>query len=326
LVEAGSANFAALLLSLTLLLSLALVATMGGCREQAPEPQAQIPAAQAGADEAAGAQALMTVVEAERTQAYTGYKRIVSGPRGTSRETRMRVLRQAGGRTVAEGDDGEGARRWSFGSRFPWVDDPELLLTNYTVEVVQGESPRVAWRETRRLLITGRVASRPSLDLLVDDELSVVLQHELRDHEGAIRHTGFFESIEFVAPADSDLVGAESLEEPSESDEDATVEGWTPLEISSPPTGFRRVSRKLLSCGSLCDYWSDGLAAFRVVQSEAADDPDDASGSPPGELRRDERAGATRLTGNLDGVRVIVEGNLAASEVEKIARALVRPR
>lgn len=286
-----------------------------------PDPPAPTDVDGTPGDEAAEA-AFLRVVEAEKTQVYSGDKITVHGERGVNRETKMKVLRYASGQTLLLWNDGgESARKWVYRSRCHWIDDPALLLENYRVELPEGESPRVAWRDTVRLTVTGRRGNRPSMELLVDAETSLVLQETLRGHDGRVTLTNLFESIRYGEPGGPrpEDAGAEHLNDRERND--PRPEGFKPLVVAQPPAGFRRVSRTVTAEGELREYWCDGLAGFLVVQGPAGAGADE--GVPEGELARSERGGQTWLRGVLSGIRVSVEGNLPAADLEAVVRGLV---
>jgi hypothetical protein len=295
--------------------ALAAFLLAAACTPDAPPP----PAADAGAA------ALRAVVDAERSLVYTGYKRTVHGEEGDGRATRMKVSRSASGRTLLEWgeDDGRPARRWEYRnkSRFAWIDDPELLLRNYTVEVDPADGPAVAWRDTRHLTVRGKRPGRPSLDLLVDKETSLVLREQIRNADGKLWLTNVFDTIEYRAP-DTPAGGdapAEPLSQPAEPAAAASL----PLRVTSAPEGFVRAGTDASQCGGLREDWTDGLAAFSVIEKKA----DPAAGpAKEGELQRRACSGRAAVSGRFSGIDVTIAGNLPAAELESVARGLAAVR
>ena len=275
-----------------------------GC-PQATEP-APDPEQQARSEPQPGEALLRRIVQAERTQVYSGYRRTIMGAPGEHRESRVHVFHDGAGNTLVEWGSGDEARtRWRYKSRFHWIEDPDLLLENYRVEFPAEETPPVAWRATRSVRLVGNRKGRPSMTLWVDRETSLVLREQLTDHEGKVRLTSFFETLELGPPTDRAVpTDAESLRPGGVV---ADPEGWTPLRVTRAPPGFKRVSRGVLACGTLREYWSDGLAAFSVTQI-----PDGGSEEVAGELKRSERQGRISLKGVFGGLRLTVSGVLPA--------------
>jgi len=287
----------------------ALLAGVAACDGDAPQT---VPAD-------SGAEALRAVVAAEKSLVYTGYKRTIHGEEGVGRATRMKVSRSAAGRTLLEwGDEGgQPARRWAYKSRFAWLDDPALLLRNYTVEVDPADGPAVAWRDTRHLKIRSRRPGRPSLDLLVDKETSLVLREEMRDFDGKLWLTNVFDTIDYRAP-DETAAGeppAEPLAESGSADRSAAM----PLRVTAPPDGFVRTGGVRSECGGVREDWTDGLAAFSVIERTA--EPA-AAGVTEGELQRRACSGRATVSGRFSGVDVTIAGNLPAAELETVVRGL----
>ena len=267
----------------------------------------------------AGAAALRAVVVAEKSLVYTGYKRTIHGEEGVGRATRMKVSRSAAGRTLLEwGDEGgQPARRWAYRSRFAWLDDPELLLRNYTVEVDPADGPAVAWRDTRHLTVRARRPGRPSLDLLVDKETSLVLREQIRDFDGKLWLTNVFDTIEYRAPDEpaAGVPSAEPLADSAAADKPEPL----PLRVTAAPDGFVRTGGGRSQCGGMREDWTDGLAAFSVIERRA--EPA-AGGAREGELQRRACSGRACVSGLLSGVEVTISGNLPAAELESVARGL----
>lgn len=300
-----------------------LLASLGACSPPVAQPEPTGSPAPQPAPSDPGARALLEVVRAERSVPYSGWRCLVSGPRGVSRETRMYVVRSPSDRrTVVEWTGSEGARRWQFRHRFRWIENPGQLLENYRVEEIAGTPHAVAFRETRHLRVSGRRPGRPTLDLYVDTEHGVILEHELRDHTGEIRSAALFESIEFgapEAPPDDDpaqetpeVLGAEELVPPPP--------GFVPLDLTRPPEGFLWVSTRALPGGGIRAYFTDGLAAFVVQQRPAT--PQDG---PAGEVEKCSSGGFVRLAGVLGNIHVDVRGALPAEEIEAAVRSFGVP-
>jgi hypothetical protein len=270
-----------------------------------------------------GADALRAVVAAEKSLVYTGYKRTIHGEEGVGRATRMKVSRSASGRTLLEwGDEGgQPTRRWAYRSRFAWLDDPGLLLRNYSVEVDPADGPAVAWRDTRHLTIRARRPGRPSLDLLVDKETSLVLREQVRDFDGKLWLTNVFDTIDYRAPdeAAADDASAEPLAEAGAADGSAQM----PLRVTAPPDGFVRIGGVRSECGGLREDWTDGVAAFSVIERTAGPA---AAGVTEGELQRRACSGRAVVSGRFSGVDVTIAGNLPAAELETVARGLAAVR
>lgn len=310
----------------------------GACSPGRPSPEAPpgVPSAPAphtpdvrGAGTGPGAAALRRVIEAERTVAFTGYERTVHGVPGRHRETAFRVRRLPGGRTLLDlepraptgaapgaGADvaAPSAAGWSYEGRHAWMEDPSLLLSNYTV-AVDDEAPQVAWRPTRRLHIAGRLPGRPSLELLVDQETWVILREEFRDAAGEVRLTSTFESIAFEDPGlgRGDYVGL------GEDQAEATEAiGFEPLAAAVIPAGFV-LARRRDSAGELVQHYSDGLSAFLIRQRRAS------PGAVPGEVEHTVRQGRETFSATFAGVNVEVTGYLGTDELETVVRGLRGP-
>ncbi|MGH9648585.1 MAG: hypothetical protein ACRD4E_17405, partial [Bryobacteraceae bacterium] len=276
--------------------------------------------APSGTSAADGADLLRRAVEAEKSLVYTGEKRTICGEEGEGRATRMKVSRTAAGKTYLEWNQGGGgARRFVYESRAGWRDDPDLLLRNYSVTLDPADGPAVAWRETRHLLVRGRRPGRPSLDLYVDKDTSLVLREEMRDFEGKLWLTKVFDSVDFRAPDEpSAAAQAEPISDPLAARIGTAL---VPLAVSSAPAGFVRAaddsSRR--ADGVLREDWTDGLAAFSVIERRKPA----AERAPEGELRRRRCSGRASVSGVLCGIDVTVVGNLPVTDLESVARGLV---
>lgn len=281
-----------------------------GCPEPAPRVEG----------DAAGL--LRRAVEAERTCVYAGYKRNIHGEEGEGRATRMKVSRTASGRTLLEWDGNGGpARRWVYSNRAAWMQDPDLLLRNYTAELDPSDGPAIAWRDTRRLTLRSTRPGRPSLELLLDKETSVVLREQMRDFEGKLWLTNVFDTIDYDAPpAADDESAAERLGDPRTADADVPP---MPLQVTWTPEGFVRVGRSRTPRGATREDWTDGLAAFSVTLRtlEAG-----AEGHRDGELQRRACSGRASVSGTFGGVEVGVVGNLPVADLEAVVRSLAPAR
>jgi len=267
--------------------------------------------------DADGAALLRKAIEAEKTLVYTGYKRTICGEEGEGRATRMKVSRTASGRTFLEWDGGGAKRCWVYEKRAGWRDDPDLLLANYSVSIDANDAPAVAWRETRRLTVRAKRPGRPSLDLYVDRETSLVLREEIRDFEGRLWLTKVFDTIEFRAP-DEPAADAQT-----ETLGDGRAETQTaaplPLVVAAAPAGFVRVrgDGRRPSDGATREDWTDGLSAFSVFERTPG-----APSTGEGELRRSSCSGRASVSGVFAGVEVTVTGNLPVADLEAVVRGL----
>jgi len=265
-----------------------------------------------------GAVLLRRAIEAEKSLVYCGEKRTICGEEGEGRATRMKVSRNSAGKTFLEWNEGGGStRRWVYESRSGWRDDPDLLLSNYVVTVDPADGPAVAWRETRRLSIRPKRPGRPSLELLVDKERSIVLREEIRDFEGKLWLTKVFDTIEFREPDEpSTAAHAESIADPRSAE---TSSPSLPLGVVAAPAGFVRTGGDGVrdSDGFLREDWTDGLAAFSVFERTP---PDGAKAE--GELRRSSCSSRASVSGVFAGVEVVVVGNLPAADLESVVREL----
>ncbi len=279
------------------------------------------------------ARAILTRLErADSELTYTGVKVAVHGRRGESRATRMRVHRLGDGTTILEwGGSGEPAR-WRYMERFAWLRDFDLLLRNYRLVPHSETGEPIAGRATEQLDIVPRRAGRPSLTLDLDVETGLVLGEQHHRPDGTVRLGNRFEEIEYGEP-DVDIPddASECLDVTAgrhanqSSDEQAAVrpEGWTALAVSRAPEGFQRIGRELLPCGTLREYWSDGLAAFSLLQRPAEEDEDpDLQDRTEGELTCDTSSGMPCLAGVFDGVRVVITGSLSREALEDVVRGL----
>lgn len=330
---------------------------------RADDGRAQGAAAHAvpGAVAEASREILGNIVHAEAAVEYAGWRTIVNGVRGESRETRVFVARYATGQTLlrweggsapgraAASDGGAPApsgRRWTFRSRFPWVRHSDLLLASYAVTLDPAPSDPVAWRPTRRVLVRPLRPhdGRPALDLLVDAETWLVLAETYLDAQGREVRSHAFESISFGTPSEP------MPEEPAEPLPCADGEGcdgpaaqrpttWDPLEAIWLPAGFRKIGAERLAGGSWLESWSDGLAAVTVEQfpapapGTAGHDPTvalpppvlEAPESP--EVRRTRWGDGASLATRVGGVCVFVSGNVADEDLVAVLRGLrARPR
>ncbi len=275
------------------------------------------------ADDAAAL--LRRAVEAERTCVYSGYKRTIHGREGEGRATRMKVSHTSAGRTLLEWDEGGGpARRWECSTRAPWMADTDLVLGNYSATLDAADGPVIAWRDTRRLTLRSARPGRPSLELLVDKETSIVLREEIRDFDGRVWLTNVFDTIEYRSPPNAPDAppdgAAEQLADVREADADVPA---MPLSVTSAPEGFRRVSRSRAPRDGVREDWTDGLAAFSVTLRPGEAGP---SSGRDGELQRRTCSGRASVTGILGGVEVVVLGNLPVSDLEAVARSLAPAR
>src|SRR6185436_13065191 len=142
------------------------------------------------------------------------------------------------------------------------------------------DGPAIAWRETRRIRIAPARPGRPSADLLVDKETSLVLRSEMRDFEGRVWLTTVFDSIEYGDPGE---LRPAAVTEPLRAPEARTATTALPLPAGEPLAGFVRVSSLPTPAGGLREDWSDGLAAYSII--ERVVEPGEPA-SKPGELQR----------------------------------------
>jgi hypothetical protein len=262
-----------------------------------------------------GAAVLARVIAAERSIPFSGYKRTIHGVEGEGRATRMKVSRDATGRTWLEWDpEGGETKRWRYAERRGWAASPDLLLRNYTVTLDPAPGPAVAWRDTAHLTIGPRTAGRPTLDLLVDASTWVVLREQFRDCDGKVWFTNVFDSIEYGAP-EPQSAAAEPLPDATP----ARSKTPLPLAVNAPPAGFVSVGRSDVEGGGVREDWSDGLAAFSVVERPAGSP---GAGAPAGRIARRACSGRASVNGVFGGVEVSVYGTLPVAELEAVVRSL----
>jgi hypothetical protein len=286
-----------------------------GCPASPPETPPTQPVAPAAAATGEGPAALARVIAAERSVAFTGFKRTIHGVEGEGRATRMKVSRDATGRTCLEWDpEGAEARRWRYDERRGWAASPDLLLRNYTVTVDPVPGPAVAWRDTVHLTVRSATPGRPSLDLLADASTWVVLREQFRDCDGNVWLTNEFDSIEYGAPAPQPA-GAESLPDAAP----VRTGKPLPLAVTSPPAGFVCVGRSEVDKGGVREDWSDGLAAFSVVERPAGPG---GEAQPAGRIARRACSGRASVSGVFGGVEVTVYGTLPVAQIEAVVRSL----
>jgi hypothetical protein len=161
------------------------------------------------------------------------------------------------------------------------------------------------------------------MELLIDAETDLILSERLLDPRGEVRLTSEFESITYgdVEPLPD---GIEPLETSG-----AASPAAAPLRLGFVPKGFRQV-RSVREGEAAREYWSDGLASFVLRQEPVlqAHGGDGAEAGPGGEvpaegvLERRESQGRLSYSGVLAGRRVLVEGYLAADQLEAVARGL----
>lgn len=265
------------------------------------------------------ARVLDRIADAERTLAYVGWKRTLFGPEGEGRATRMRVARAASGPRVFEwAPEGTPRGRWAFAEERGWLADPRLLLRNYRLTLDDSPGPSVAWRETRRVRLEARAPGRPSLDLLVDAQTWLVLREEIRGFDGAPWLTHVFDAIEYRAPEPAEVPDdAEPLAEAP-----CGPSGRAPLAVTAPPAGFVRAAASRLPDGGFREDWTDGLAAFCILQKDV---PEAGQGAE-GRLERRSLGGRASVSGVLSRVAITVSGNVAAGELEAVVRGLAATR
>ncbi len=301
------------------------LASCGPSAAPAPEPP-PASAAQAASDPV-GPATLERIVRAERELAYRGYKTAYHGADASGRRTRMRIVRRAGGPSIIEWDaDGATQRRWIYRSRQRWIDEPALLLENYSVELA-AEAPeaasRVAWRPARRIEIRPRRPGRPSMTLLVDAETWLVLGETLHDADGVTRFAWSFDTLEYGPDEPTaDAEDAEHVEPALRAGRPTPADAALPrlLTLEAPPEGFRHVGWCVDPAGGVREYWSDGLAAFAVRQRTP---PEGATATDTdGRLARRECGGRVSLSGLVGGIDVELQGNLAPDELAAVAQAL----
>ena len=281
-------------------IGLLLFAPLTACGPETPSV-APVPAA---VDHPA-ASWLHRVAEAERSTAYVGTKRTIHGPRGTSRESVMQIERASDGSTVVRWNE----RTWRFSDVPLWLDRPELLLANYDVEIDAEADEQIAWRPARRLRIVPRHDDRPGASVWIDEETSVVLRETRFALDGTERLTKVFDQIEFEAPP-APPADVEMLEPRSASLGTTSPAHW--IEPTDLPTGFEVVRRESLDCGASCAYYSDGLAAFAVMQARVE------AGTEEHGTQAVEGASQASFSAIRDGVRVLVQGDLPAELLRRV--------
>ncbi len=293
------------------------VAGLTGCRDDVPDDPADDMAALPAPDPSA-AELIGKIRDAETKLAFAGWKTAHHGPRESSRTSRVHVQHAPGGLTLLTWEgDGERHQRWNFRQRHRWIEDPDLLLSNYTVERAPEPGPQIAWRDTITIRVRGRAPHRPSLDIDVDAETWLPLAETQRNHVGEVSFAWAYESVEFdPEPPANAPAPPETIETPD--DQDWGGCSFDALVASNVPAGFRRVACRLLDCGSQREFWSDGLAAFSVRQRPAKDDDTLAVGA----LERRTGTGRAHVRGHVGGMIVEVAGSLRVEDLEDVVRGL----
>lgn len=333
--------------------SIALVATLAvACADGDGDPRPAARSPDAGADVAAPTPAERACIErlaqAEGTVESTGWKTVVQGPPGSSRETRLRVTRWADGRTrLAWEGSGDGASlRWDSRGRAPWAQRVDLVLRNYRVVEDERPGPTVAWRATRRVRFLPRRADRPSLELLADAETGLVLAETHRSASGEEFFASRYESIEFGPPpetatADGDGAAhaAAAAEVVPRGREPGRAESapWTPLRVATLPGGFVPVGDAPGAPGVRGagvpggddvrrEDFTDGVAVLSVVQRPARTSGPPPDAPPPGgDCRRRAWRGGGSLEGVVLGVEVRISGTLPPPVLQTVLAGLERP-
>ncbi len=259
-----------------------------------------------------GAGRLRRMLEAERTLAYQGTKEIeYFGER--SRFEWQFVDHDPDGPTWIEtmGEPTGRHRRWrERAGRFSWLRDIDLLERNY--EVRERGRQEVMGRAATVLEVLARRPSRPSVELVVDDETGLLLGSEFRDHRGSPSFRSRFRTL---VPAPARTAGRASAEEPEppvRAPDTSVALAYRPRHL---PEGFEEVTTWRWGPGQQTIY-SDGLSWFTLTQRPAAAEAEERV------VRQKVVSTRVEMTVVLGRVEIVLVGWIPAEELLPVLQSL----
>jgi negative regulator of sigma E activity len=263
---------------------------------------------------------LHRMLAAERSLEYEGMRDLVRFYGSRERRSYCFVQHYSNGPTIVEsaGRSG-GSRRWvERRGRLYWLADKNLLLRNYVVE--EKGRRTVSERNGLVLSITSRHEGRPSIEVVVDEETSLLLSSEFRNYLGETSFRSSFQTllIDPGLPARSPKEGRErkgDVERVQKSSRKAL-----PVKMLEPrylPEGFvRKASWKSRRSPRINTIYSDGLSWIQLSLSEAE------AGSPERVVEQSRSGSRTTMKMVLSGVHIRLVGRLDPEELLEVLRSM----
>ena len=265
---------------------------------------------------------LQKMLEAEKTVSYEGMRDLVWFRESGERRSFFFVQHYEGGPSLVEsvGRPGGRNRQWveRYG-RLYWLADMKLLLENYLVTETGHRT--VSDRDGIMLEIASRHAGRPSIEIVIDNETSVLLAADFRSYQGATTFRSEFRTLLI----DPDL--PPRSESQGRRNRSSDVEKWkanrkkdVPFAVLEPqflPVGFVKKSCwKSRRRPRLNTMYSDGLSWIQISLASAD------SGSPEKVVEQSRCGSRTTLKMVLNGVSIRLVGRLDPSVLLKVLGSL----
>ncbi len=266
---------------------------------------------------------LERMLEAEKTVSYEGMRDVVWNRESGERRSFFFIQHYAGGPTLVEstgrpGRRGRG-RPWVLrNGMLYWLADKDLFLENHFITEMGRRT--VSDREGIVFEISSRHAGRPSIEIVLDTETSILLAINSRDYLGRTRFRAEFRTllIEPELPERSPSQGRQRLA--------SDVEKWkqssrdVPFAVLEPqflPDGFVRKSCwKSRRSARINTMYSDGLGWIQISLSAA--DPE----SPEKVVEQSRCGSRTTMKMVLNGVSVRLVGHLDPEILLKVLGSL----
>jgi len=176
-----------------------------------------------------------------------------------------------------------------------WSEDTQLLLRNYTVDVVQSEP--IAGQNTYLLTIKPKVASRPRKKVWLDAQHYIILRMEHYDIAGNLKALSVYTTIDYDSPSVAQQLKQYSEKEqgrgpdrrrPYRSEETSIVEAEKKIggQLPQPsylPVGFQLQSTSMVAFRdnpSIHFRYTDGLTALSLFVSKVSNESEERQRRP----------------------------------------------
>jgi hypothetical protein len=250
-----------------------------------------------------------------------------------------------------------GRRGFSWPGRGPRgrFADPALIAENYRLESVG--SGTLAGREADRYSLRPRRPGRAAYEFAVDRSTRFLLAFRAVTADGATLYDSRFESVEFNQPARPESSAPKpstparpSQEKPRRVVRERVTEdelrGAMPFTVWRPrwiPEGFRLRALERYVIRDLGEAvmgtWTDGMATIFVVQTDASNPawelfrglylglpeaPSPAAAGAGAVAHRMRHPGGAILNLTLEGTELLIGGQIDPSELEEMAKRMVK--
>jgi len=224
------------------------------------------------------------------------------------------------------------SKRWYGNTLGSPEEDVELALENYRVRVAGRD--KVANRPCRRLKVDPRHPGNPRKTVWVDDKTSIVLRKELRNAEGKVISRSRYSQIrikEAGALADEAFLPPEEVRSDVNWDTKSPPREFAVLKPTYIPRGYRfdKDIRVRIHRGAERAHlrYTDGLNTISVFEEIS---PDKSASKAKGDGSKTTAIASTlywsAVERHVGDLRVVIMGDIAVSELEKMAESIQAPR